>query len=100
MSPDLVNGLFELVGGGFLFRNCWLTYKAGKVVGVSILTTTFFALWGAWNLVYYPSLDQVWSFRGGCVIMAANVLWIWLMSYYLLKQRREAGDLALTAEGA
>jgi hypothetical protein len=88
LSPDAINGAFELVGGLFLLLNCWRTYQSKKVKGVSLITTTFFALWGAWNLFYYPHLDQVWSFRGGCVIMTANALWIWLMVYYRLRERR------------
>lgn len=82
MSPDAINGSFELVGGLFLLLNCWRTFKAKTVKGVSIITTTFFALWGLWNLAYYPSLGQSWSFRGGCVIVSANALWIGLIVYY------------------
>jgi hypothetical protein len=40
-----------------------------------------------WNLYYYPHLDQWWSFAGGLVIVAANVLWIGLMVYYLWRER-------------
>jgi hypothetical protein len=90
VSPDQFNGLFELVGGAMLFRNCWLTYKSKTVKGVSVLTTIFFAGWGLWNLFYYPHLEQWWSFAGGCVIMTANALWIWLMVYYRLREVRFA----------
>jgi hypothetical protein len=86
MSPDIVNGLFEAIGGVLLFRNCWFTFKAKTVKGVSIFTTTFFAAWGLWNLYYYPHLEQIWSFAGGCIIVTANVLWIWLMVYYTRKR--------------
>ena len=82
MTPDMFNGLFEAIGGILLFRNCWLMFKAKTVKGVSVFTTTFFAAWGAWNCWFYPSLDQWWSFRGGLVIVTANVLWIGLILYY------------------
>jgi len=65
ISNDLINGSWELVGGGLLMRNCWLLYKEKQVKGVSAATTAFFTSWGMWNLVYYPSLDQWFSFAGG-----------------------------------
>jgi len=82
MSPDSVNGLFEMVGGLFILNHCRAVLRDKAVAGVSIISTIFFSSWGVWNLYYYPHLDQWWSFSGGLVIVAANCLWIGLMLKY------------------
>ena len=87
MTPDLINGIFELLGGAFILNHCRVLYQDKLVKGVSALSTTFFTAWGVWNLYYYPHLDQWWSFAGGLVIVAANALWIGLMIYYQCQER-------------
>jgi hypothetical protein len=82
MNNDQINGLFELIGSLFIFNHCWTLYKDKIVKGVSILSTVYFFSWGIWNLFFYPSLHQMWSFYGGLAIMAANTLWIAMMVYY------------------
>lgn len=42
----------------------------------------FFWAWGMWNLYYYPSLDQWWSFAGGLWIVFANGVWMCQILYY------------------
>jgi hypothetical protein len=84
MTPDLVNGAFELLGGVFVLDHCRAVYRDRSVAGVSIPSTIFFTGWGVWNLYYYyyPSLGQWWSFVGGLSIVAANALWIALLLRY------------------
>jgi uncharacterized membrane protein YfcA len=82
MSPDLVNGLFEVSGSVFLWLNCWRLWKDKMVRGYSSLTTLFFSSWGFWNLYYYPHLEQWWSFAGGVSIVTANTVWLAMMLYY------------------
>jgi hypothetical protein len=82
VSPDIVNGLFELIGGLFILNHCRVLYQHKQVKGVSIVSTMFFSAWGFWNLFFYPHLEQMWSFAGGVVIVVANCLWIGLMLYY------------------
>jgi len=82
MSPDLLNGLFEFVGGILLWMNVRAAYRAKEFRGVAILPTAFFAAWGLWNLYYYPSLGQWFSFWGGVNIVVANVAWVAQMFYY------------------
>ena len=84
----MINGSFELFGGLFILNHCRTVIKDKAVKGVSIISTVFFMLWGIWNVYYYPSLDQWWSFCGGLVICAANFLWIGLMIYYDRANRR------------
>jgi len=82
LTPDQINGLFELVGALFILNHCRVLYKDKQVRGVSILSTVFFFLWGCWNMFYYPHLDQWFSFYGGLLICASNSLWIFLLLYY------------------
>ena len=85
MSPDIINGMFELFGSVLLWRNVWQLYKDKQVKGVHWNATAFFAAWGYWNLYYYPSLEQWWSFWGGVSIVIANTIWLLQMIYYINK---------------
>ena len=82
MTPDLVNGLFEILGSIFQWANCWRVYKDKGYAGLWLPGTFFFTAWGAWNLYYYPALAQWWSFFGGVSIFLANILWVALMLAY------------------
>jgi hypothetical protein len=82
MSPDFFNGLFEAVAGLLVFNNCRAVLRDKQVKGVSIISTAIFTSWGFFNIYYYPSLDQWWSFSGGLVIVSANSLWVYLMVRY------------------
>lgn len=80
--PDLINGLFEFIGGLLSFTNVYRLWKDKSLKGVYYIPTAFFAAWGAWNLYYYPYLQQWLSFTGGLVIVAANVAWVSLAIKY------------------
>ncbi len=82
ITPDLINGIFEILGGFFILNHCRVLYADKSVKGVSILSTVFFCSWGLWNLFYYPSLNQWYSFYGGVFITLANFLWISLLLKY------------------
>lgn len=84
--PDLVNGLFELAGGAFLFLNVLALLRDKKLRGVHWLPTVFFNSWGIWNLFYYHHLDQPLSWYGGLVIVSVNTWWLYLIGYYKLKE--------------
>jgi hypothetical protein len=81
--PDFVNGVFELIGGLFVFANCVRLYKDKEVKGVVWQLTIFFAAWGFWNLYYYPFLHQWMSFVGGLLMTIGNTLWIVEVIWYL-----------------
>lgn len=36
----------------------------------------FITAWGLWNLYYYPSLDQPWSFYGGVALVCVNTTYL------------------------
>jgi len=82
VNADLVNGLFELGGAAFICLNVRQILIDKAVRGVHWLPTLFFTAWGFWNLYYYPSLDQWWSFAGGLAIVTVNAVWLALVAKY------------------
>ena len=79
---DAVNGAFELVGGILNWMNVVRIIKDKQVKGVFYPAWFFFAFWGIWNIYYYPSLGQWFSFWGGLFIVSANVVWCGYAMYY------------------
>ena len=79
---DMINGSFEFLAGFMILNHCRTVIKDKAVAGVSIISTAFFGIWGVWNLYYYPSLGQMWSFYGGLAIVVANLLWVYLLLKY------------------
>ncbi len=82
MTPDLINGLFELIGSVMLWANVYRLYQDKRTHGVTWYATGFFMVWGLWNLVFYPSLDCWWSFWGGLSLVIANIVWLGQMLWY------------------
>lgn len=72
MSPDVVNGAFELAGAIVIGRQCFHVLRDREVAGVRWTLPGFFWLWGLWNLFYYPSLQQPWSFAGACLVFLTH----------------------------
>ena len=83
MTPDLFNGMFEMLGGFIICLSIRKLYVDKRVAGVSWLHVAFFSTWGFWNLYYYPSLGQWWSFWGGIGVVSANTFWLFQMLYYM-----------------
>ncbi len=82
---DLVNGALETCGGFFVLLSVVKLTRDKMVRGVSWATTMFFAVWGLWNLYYYPSLDQWASFAGGVFLVSVNIVWVVLLIDYTAK---------------
>lgn len=80
--PDLINGIFELSGAFFILLSILKLKKEKKVCGVSWVHVGFFAMWGYWNLFYYPHLTQWVSFAGGIGIVITNTFWLGQLIYY------------------
>jgi hypothetical protein len=81
-TPDLVNGLFELLGSVLIWMNVRALLRDKGYAGVWLPAVTFFNAWGFWNMYYYPHLGQWLSFAGGCSITLANTVWVGLMFHY------------------
>lgn len=82
MNSDIINGLFEFASSIFLSMNVFKLHKDKKVMGVSLVGSTFFAAWGCWNIYFYPSINMPYSFMGGLCICIVNFVWISQMIYY------------------
>jgi hypothetical protein len=76
MTPDMVNGAFELVGAVLTFQSFLRVERDKGYAGIYWPAVAFFTAWGLWNLFYYPSLNQQWSFIGGVALVCANVAWL------------------------
>lgn len=83
---DAVNGAFEAGAAVALWRNCWLIWRDREVRGVSVASTAFFAAWGFWNLWYYRSLGQSFSWAAGMAVVLANTCWVSLAVYFRRKR--------------
>ena len=88
MTPDLINGLFEVGGAILLLGNVRAISRDKEIKGVCWGPTVFFAVWGIWNLFYYPSLEQWFSFAGGLAIVAVNLVWVAQIAYYRMTNPR------------
>ena len=82
MTPDFFNGLFEFIGAVMIAADVRQIYRDKAVHGIYWPGRVFFTVWGGWNLFYYPSLDQWWSFSGGLAIAILNVIWLAFAIYY------------------
>lgn len=82
LTGDAINGAFEAAAALFILNHCRVLMEHRQARGVSALSTLFFTAWGFWNLAYYPSLNQQWSFAGGLCVVAANALWLGLQLHY------------------
>lgn len=102
MTPDLVNGLFEALGGLLMWLNVQALHKSKRVEGISWIPTGFFTLWGLWNCAFYPMIGQWWSFFGGLSIVVANSVW-WAQLIYYRRQNNgrseRTGHLRVWPEG-
>lgn len=85
MTPDIINALFEAAASIFVWFNVMALRRDRVVKGVHWTPIAVFAVWGYWNMYYYPHLDQWWSFFAGIGVAVANTVWILL----LLKIRKE-----------
>lgn len=85
-TPDLINGLFELVMGVMQWFNVQRLIKDREIKGVSWPIWFFISAWGLWNLFYYPHLGQMLSFWGGVLLVLANITWVSLACYYRRKK--------------
>lgn len=90
-TPDLINGSFEFIGGACNWLNVTRYFKDRRVTGIFWPSSIFYALWGIWNLFYYPTLHQPISFMGGVFLTSGTVTWLLLVIHDLYKYRTRQG---------
>ncbi len=88
MTPDLINAVFEGLGGFIILLNVKRIRKDKMVRGFDWRVMAFFTLWGLWNLFYYPHLGQWFSFAAGAWLVIVNAVYLSLMIYYIRKEKK------------
>ena len=92
MTPDQINGCFEVVAGLLLSLNIIRLHRDKLVRGVHIVPIAFMAIWGFWNLYFYPYIGAPWSFVGGIVVVVVNTIWVGQMIYWKRKEPSRERD--------
>lgn len=87
MTPDKINGTFELLGSVFIMLSIWKLYRDKLVRGISWWHVGFFSAWGYWNIYYYSSLDQWWSWSAGILLAFTNTAYLIMLLYYTKKEK-------------
>lgn len=94
---DAINGLFETIGAVATWRNVVAIRRDRSVRGVEWSSMAFFAAWGVWNCVWYPSLHQWFSTLGGAFLVSGNIAWL---SHALKYRSPSPQDSALATSAA
>lgn len=76
---DPINGGFEFCGAIVVFLSAEKCRKNKSALGVSYWMTSFFFLWGLWNLPYYISLEQYFSLGGAVLLVLAQVYYTYMI---------------------
>jgi hypothetical protein len=82
LRGDQVNAVFEVAGAVATWSNVRRLISDRVAHGIDWRSFIFYSAWGAWNLYYYPSLDQPWSFVAGIALASGNVTWVLLYLYF------------------
>ncbi|KRB73470.1 hypothetical protein [Noviherbaspirillum sp. Root189] len=82
MTADTINGLFEAFASLMILNHARVLYRDKLVRGISIVSVMFFFAWGVWNLYYYPTLGQMFSFWCGIAVVIANATWTGMLLFY------------------
>lgn len=87
MTPDAINGIFELAASVLLAMNVIKLHHDKRLRGVCVAPFVFMVAWGYWNCFFYLTLGAWWSFWGGVLIAMVNTTWVSQMVYYTIKKR-------------
>lgn len=82
ITPDQINGLFEIVGSAFVLPSIIAIIKQKEVHGINWITQLFFTSWSIWNLYFYPSEELFSSFYGAVFLSLSQLIWLILLIYY------------------
>lgn len=89
MTSDMINAVFEGSGALLTAMNTRRVYTDKGHAGIYVPAVVFFFSWGGWNLWFYPSLGQMWSFVAGAALFAANLAWVSMLVWYGPVQKRD-----------
>jgi hypothetical protein len=86
VTPDQINALFEAGGTIAVGLSIRQVLIDRDVQGVSIWQVLFFLGWGFWNLYFYPSVGQPWSFWAGVALAIANTIYVGCLVYFICEE--------------
>lgn len=73
---DKINAGLESIGALCRLWDCICLWEDRCYRGGSIKSAFFFLMWGVFNLFFYPSFGQHWSFWGAVAMTSMNGAWI------------------------
>ena len=82
MTPDMINGSFELGGAAAISLSIRRILIDKQVSGVSWGMIAFMLGWGVWTLYFYSYIEQPWSLLGSDAIVVSNVTYLALLLWY------------------
>lgn len=85
---DLINSFgFELASCLFLSLNIYSLYRDKIVKGMSVLSMAFYNSWAIWNVFYYYSINQSWSYYIGVAVAILTTWWTVQAIWYCHKNK-------------
>ncbi|VVB53237.1 Uncharacterised protein [uncultured archaeon] len=82
---DIVNCVFEFVSAGVIWLSVWQLWTDKGSKGIHWTQAVFFSLESLWNLHYYNTLGQPFSFAAGIFVFFGNLAWLWLAFVWFRK---------------
>ena len=82
MTPDIINGVFEVCGAVATWMNFAAIVKDRGYAGTRIPMMLFFLSWGFWNLFFYAHLLQWVSLYASLLLTTGNVANVGAMWYF------------------
>ena len=82
VSPDLINSIFEGVAAVSVLISVRQILKDREVKGVAWLGCLFMPVWSFWNVYFYATLAQGWSFLAAVSMSIAETIYVVLLIYY------------------
>lgn len=79
---DLINAIYEGGASLAILNHCRVLNKQKQVHGTSIISIVFFTSWGFWNMYYYNSLGQTFSWAAGFAVCFVNCYYVYLLMKY------------------
>jgi len=92
---DIINACFEFSAAIVIWINVYKLYKDKETKGVFWPVWLLYTIWGIWNIHYYPSLNQIWSYYAGIFLVIGNTVWVLQAWYYSIKNK---GTIYLTKQ--
>lgn len=82
MTPDIINGVFEVCGSVATWMTFAAILKDKGYAGTRIPMVLFFASWGLWNLYFYSHLLQWVSLYASLLLSSGNCAVVGAMLWF------------------